>query len=78
MMLQIAIFCGQQGRILRTFRAILGEQLVEISRADIIVLLISIGRCYTRLCFLNQYGKSSSQPALGLIKFAIDEDYGLF
>lgn len=30
---QTAAFCGQQGRISRTVRAILGEQFGEISRA---------------------------------------------
>ena len=33
--LQIATFCGQQGRISRTVRAILRGQLGEISRAGV-------------------------------------------
>lgn len=70
--MQTSTFCGQQDRIFRTVRAILGGQLGENQQGGISpVLLINIGRCHTKLYLLNQYGKSCSRPAPDSVKLAV-------
>ena len=69
--MQIATFCGQQGRIFRAIRAILSGQLEGTAGLGYPALLISIDCCPGRLCLLNQYGKPCRQPAPDSIKLAV-------
>ena len=70
--MQTATFCGQQGRISRTVRAILNGQPGISAGQRGFALLISIDCCSRKkLCFLNQYSKSCSQSASDPVKLAV-------